>query len=394
MAAEMTPALRDWLQRRRSELNQKFQSARRRFNQLQPADCLALCRKHLPALSEPFTAATEPLLEAVYDLLLLHAGRRLLGAQSSHAGLERLLGKTTLALRPLLLADPRRALPMLSNAVEFLGAKGEAFLELLERLAPQAETVDELLDWGGLAAWRLGEARLRSYALSSLEDVPDEALLLILQLDGWPKEAAPLARAACLHQGWARPEELVSPATAAAAEKASAKQIAAWTAQLASPWGPAPKGKGAATAAGGAWKAAAALGAFLGVSRGDESTAPTAGDQEKPWRQAATVGEFVGFGGRFTQPPILVSAGEHDHPHRFYARCGDEVFRIDADVYGWVCRAQPDSGGPAFPIAKLGPAPTLSDRPVTSWLHFGTVALCTTADSCRIRVLVPREKPL
>lgn len=393
MAAEMTPALQDWLMRRRSELNQKFQAARRRFNQLQPADCLALCRKHLPAIAEPFTAATESLLEAVYDLLLLHAGRRLLGAQSSHAGLERLLGKTALALRPLLLSDPRRALPMLSNAVENLGAKGEAFLELLERLAPLAENVDELLDWGGLAAWRLGEARLRSYALSSLEDVPDEPLLAILQLDGWPTAAAPLARAACLHQGWTKPDEVVSPAAAAAAENASAKQLAAWTAQLASPWGASPKGKGAATAAGGAWKAAAALGAFLGVSSGEEP-APPAGDKEVSWRQAATVGEFVGFGGRFTQPPTLVSAGEHDHPHRFFVRSGDEVFRIDADVFGWVCRVQPDSGGPVLPVAKLGPAPTLADRPVTSWLHFGTVALCTTADSYRIRVLIPRRAPL
>lgn len=98
------------------------------------------------------------------------------------------------------------------------------------------------------------------------------------------------------------------------------------------------------------------------------------------------VGDFAGFGGPFLEPPMLLDPGTA-HRHRFWAKSGNSVYRIDADVFGWTARPDPSV---EYPVAeskprskdrsKRGPAGS------TSVVHGDGVTAYTLPDSFRIRV--------
>jgi hypothetical protein len=197
-----------WLEPRRAALNERFERARRRSPALDPVDALARLASALPAVAGPEPAAAR-LMDVVYDLVLLHAGR---GAFARHPGLEVLLTETFAALRPFLLAAPASLPGALSNAVENLGDIGEPWVRALPDVAA---TLGEsggapldaaaLLDAGAVLAWRLGEARLREKALArartlpiatvraalGLGDIDVGAVLERLSADAWNDPLAP-----------------------------------------------------------------------------------------------------------------------------------------------------------------------------------------------------------
>ena len=70
------------------------------------------------------------------------------------------------------------------------------------------------------------------------------------------------------------------------------------------------------------------------------------------WGPAGTVGEFSGFGGPFDEPPVLLDGGPEGHRHRFFAMSGDAAWRIDADLFGWTCRADGAAAGYSVREAK------------------------------------------
>ncbi|MDP2314799.1 MAG: hypothetical protein Q8P41_17980 [Pseudomonadota bacterium] len=198
----------DWLPDRRVQLNERFERARRRTPALDPADTLARLATAIPGLAGPEPAAAR-LLDVVYDLVLLHAGR---GAFARHPGLAVLLEETFPALRPALLAAPVSLPGALSNAVENLGAVGEAWARALPGVvATLGAPVDAatLLDAGAVLAWRLGEARLRVGALEraralpvatvraalKLGDVDVPAVLARLTTDAWNDPLGPSDKA-------------------------------------------------------------------------------------------------------------------------------------------------------------------------------------------------------
>jgi hypothetical protein len=339
--------VRDWLAGQRAALNGRFQSARRRFPALDGDAVLALCRELLPPLAGPDAGASAELLAAVYDLILLHAGRGTLspgGAQPVAV----LLRETFPALRPLLAARARHLPGALSNAVENLGPRGLAFARALVPLAPVLTRPEELLDAGAVLAWRLGDARLRGPALERADRLPAPAVLTSLGLGDWPGEAAPLVVAGLRADGWCRPEGMFGAGTMAGLGRAAPDRLDRLRQDI---------------------------------------TRPAAA-----WRPAGRPGNYLGFDGHFDRPPLLLASDGEADPHRFGVRSGTAAFRLHADVFGWVC--EPAGTSDARPAEAKRPAGVkLPARPTSLVVRAGAVAY-TTADSFRVGVLAPARDPL
>jgi hypothetical protein len=312
-------ALRDWLAAQRPALNQRFRLAARQYPRLDAEAVLRLTRDLLPPLASEPDPNLPALLDALFDLILLHAGRGTLtpdGGRSPAVGV--LLRESFPALRPMLLAKPRSLPGALSNAVENSGGRGVTFARTLPAVAAHPTSADELLDAGAVLAWRLGDARLRPVALAAAAKLPPDAVLAALGLPDRPPDAAPALVAALTADGWHRPD---SP------------------------------------------------------------------DRPDGWSLAARLGNFRGFDGHFDEPPRLLDGGPHATRHRFWVRCGRDRFRIDADVFGWVCQPDAAADYPDSParVPKGVPVPAAATSAVTR----PDLVAFTRPDSFRVSVMVP-----
>jgi len=305
---------REWLEARREELNARFLLARRRFPRLDGRVVLDLAAELLPALAGKGERGSAELMQSIYELILLHAGRGLVGADAGETPLGVLLRETFPRLRPLLLKDPRALPAALSNAVENHAEHGIIFARALPDLAAHVTEPAELLDAGAVLAWRLGQPRLREQALDLAAKLPPAATLAALLLEDWPAEAAEPLRAALQADAWRAPEQVLSSATRARLKEMPAGKVKEVRERLAAP----PLETAAA------------------------------------WDLGGSIGNFTGFGGTFEEPPLLLDAGARGTRHRFWALSTDGVFRIDADVFGWTCR--PDAQAD-FPVQEVRPKP-------------------------------------
>lgn len=302
MAKEIAGEARDWLASRRDELNARFRIAQRRYPRLDAPHVLQMLSGILPPLAGQDGAAAHDLLSAVYDLVLLHAGRGLLGERNKQsAGGETfagvLLRETFPSIRSLLLKKPRALAGALSNAAENLGDRGVAFARAIGAIGGSLTDPGHLLDAGVVLAWRMGEPRLRGEAFIAGAKLPARAALQTLGLSGWPEPAAELVFSALQADAWREPEALFTSATLSGLAKRSAAEIAALRKTLVEP----------------------------------------APEQPSAWRENVALGNFTGFGGAFDEPPLLLGDGQLANRHRLWALSTEGVYRIEADVFGWVC---------------------------------------------------------
>jgi hypothetical protein len=288
----------EWLEVRREELNQRFLLARRRHPRLAPGPVLELLARVVPPIAN--AGGSHALLSAVYDLVLLHAGR---DALATHPGLSTLLLETL----PLVGAELERApgvlVPALSNAVENLRDKGDAFARELPGVLKGLDDPRMMLDACGVLAWRLGDPRLRASALRVAPTLPARALLAALGLGAWPEAAAAVAIEALQLDAWHLPSDLASPATLVAVARAPGERVRSTIDAL-------------------------------------RAAPPVSLDR---WRVVASVGAFTGFGGSFDSPPVVLDGGDR---HTIHLKAGDTFFVIEADVFGWSCRREKDRGLP------------------------------------------------
>lgn len=338
----------DWLAARHDDLDQRFERARRRFPALKSEPVLERLAELLPPLAGPEPQSGD-LLGAVYDLVLLHAGR---DSFATHPGIALLLRETFPKLRPLLLERPSLLPGALSNAVENMGARGPALAEALGRLAGLIASADMLLDAAAVVAWRLGEARLRQSALEVAARLPPGLVLEALDLADWPEPAAAIALAALRADAWRAPRALLSEATLRSLAAASPQAIAALEQRL---------------------------------QEEAPATPPAA------WEVIARIGDFAGFGGNFEVPPWLLDGGGR---HRFFLRCGPHYFRMDADIFGSVCRPHPplDLAVRSAVLDGAPPLPGVYD--VTCVILWPGLLATSHADSHRLRIAAPKRAPL
>lgn len=339
--------IREWLTGRRVELNGRFRAVARARPGLDPGKVLALCREFLPPLAtEPHPGLPE-LLDAVFDLILLHSGRGLIGIGSAEpTALEILLRHSFQELRPRLLELPRSLPAALSNATENMAAAGARFARELVLLAKVAEDAGQLVEAGEILAWRLGEPRFRRGALDRASRLPPKLVLAALGEPAWPESAAPVAVAALRADAWRRLDELFTPETL---EMLSGS----------------PRGD-----------------VLAGLVRAAEAGAPPC----ESWPLRGSVGDFRGFDGDFEFPPVLLEAGPESNRHCFITRHGPAEMLVHADAFGWSC--QPVVA-PQRNVAFHGiPAGT------TSAVQGKDYRALTHANSFRIRVHVPPRMPL
>jgi hypothetical protein len=272
------------------------------------------------------------LLSSVYDLILLHAGRGTVapgGGDSSALGV--LLRKAFPRLRLLLLERPLYLPAALSNAVENLGAHGAELAHGLAALADDLANGDALLDAGAVLGWRLGETRLRTHALARAAQLPPRVVRIALGIEACPQEAVPQVLARLTADGWRWPEELLTPA-------------------------PAPAGA------------------------------------KTDWSLTARLGNFRGFDGHFLRPPLLLDPGSAAGRHRFWVR-SETNFRLDADIFGWVCRPDPTVDFPVFALKGKEKRPPHLPSAATSYVEAESLLAFTLADSFRVRILTPSRRP-
>ncbi|HLX64996.1 MAG TPA: hypothetical protein VKX17_27245 [Planctomycetota bacterium] len=385
-SATVTGPAREWLSSRREDLNARFRMAKRRFVKLDSQAVLALTGELLPPLAGNGEAGSDELLSEIFDLILLHAGRGLLAQAPSP--MRALLAQAFPRLRAVLIQRPRLLPSALSNAVENVGARGAEFAHALSAMAEHLQNAEQLQDAGVVLAWRLGEARLREQALKAATQIPNVAALIALGLDGWPHYTAPLAVAALIGDAWCHPRERIRPQTLLDLTHAPRERIFELLDKLAAP-------------------APVAL--------------PMTPAAALELRLSGTCGEFAGYGGYFLEPPKLLYVGRMASRHRFWVRSGTTNYRIDADVFGWVCKPDPSADFPLNETFKNASAlkkraaidadkpALLADGLFFSRGHFekigdlngassfnicGDVLAATLPDSFRVRVYSPARPVL
>ena len=362
-------AAKRWFESRREELNLRFERQRRQFPTLDPQYVLALTEQIIPPLAGDEPEANE-LCRNVFELILLHAARNSFAVRP---GIRVLMCNAFPRLRTLLLKSPRDLPGSLCNATENLGRKGAEFAERLGAMAHHVATLENLLATGALLAWRLGEARLRTHALTGARSLPPGIVLEALDLPDWPEGAVSLALAALENDGWRAPHLRVSERTLHALGRAEVKSDE--------------------------------------LIRTLESL-PT--PRLREWKIDFHVGDFSGFDGSFNSPPTVLNSGDR---HTFLVRSGETFFQLTADCFGWVCRniADPELDA-RMPRAtsvwsRLGLRTATDDRKwlspdgeltldgesarfdalkeATSFVPFRRLVAFTTKDSFRVRILLP-----
>jgi hypothetical protein len=364
--ALITGSAAQWLEQNREELNARFRVALRRFPQLKPAAFSVLLSELLPTFTGK-EKSLHALYSSLYDLALLHVGRRTL---FNGAGLSILLRESFPALGPLLLEQPRQLSEGLSNAVENLGKNGATFARQIIAVARHVTSAQQLLDAGAVLAWRLGEARLREQVLQLAPTLPTHAVLEALLLPSWPEEALPLVLLSLQANSWRSPASLFKDETLQKLPTLTPAERATLRHQLI-----------------------------------QTSLAPPS-----DWIKVASLGDFVGFGGAFTSVPILLQHPQESR-HQFFIESNRQTFRLFADIFGSLCRPEEITPlNPRFALSrdKKITVPTLfndgslqlrgsslklpSAQGASSFSFFDDLLVFSHKDSFRLMLLAPHRE--
>lgn len=239
----------------RDQFNARYAQARHAYPSLDGAAFGAHLSQNVAPLIEAVARAAPNAASLVaqiaYDLSLELVGQKFMGAGARYPLIEQGWREAFPALAAHIAARPQALLVALTNALYNLsltpGARGEAWIAALPKLAPLCATPDQLLSAGQTLAWRMGMAHYRDGALDACATLPPALALAALGVSGAGDEAARDAAIRALRQDrWLRLDNA------------------------------APNRRGAPAL-----------------------------------RQVALVGAFRGFGGQFMSPPLVASDGEH-----------------------------------------------------------------------------------
>lgn len=190
MGALITGPLAEALESGREHFNAQFDHASRVAPRLNPEEFVGLLRRTLALVVEAAHRAqaerTGEVVEALYLLSLELLGKGLLGSNSKHPLIEE-AWRRLLPAAPLLLAQwPTRFAGAITNAVYNLSSvqPGAAakWIEHMERIGKECQTLDEYRHVGEVMAWRSGMAHYRAEALKLCAHLPDHLARLALGL--------------------------------------------------------------------------------------------------------------------------------------------------------------------------------------------------------------------
>jgi hypothetical protein len=169
----LSGALADSLRRNRPLFNTKFAAATKSENPIHEQ----AFKEHVASTLDPIVRAvaaefperTDPVVDALFDLSLNLFRHNLLGPKAKTAAIPD-AWRNLLPLIPRLLArEPARVAGSITNALYNLsrtrGTRRRDWIQALMSVGSSCQNAGELLDCGGIVAWRCGMAQYRGGAL-------------------------------------------------------------------------------------------------------------------------------------------------------------------------------------------------------------------------------------
>jgi hypothetical protein len=176
----------------RESFNARFAERRRGGSSIDAAAFL----EHLANVVDPivdaiarhFSERTRAAVDELYDLSLELFSASLLGPRARMPEVGDVWQRLLPSVARLLARDPARVAGALSNAAWNLAQQPETrtdwWIDALRDLAPECESIDDLLDCGKIVAWQAGMAQYRAGALETARKLAPVLAARALRLPG------------------------------------------------------------------------------------------------------------------------------------------------------------------------------------------------------------------
>jgi hypothetical protein len=200
-APPVSAALADALASNRTHFNARVAETRQRHPSFDSAAFVAFVRSSVDGVAQSVAAValerTAAVVNAAYDVALELVAQGLAGPGARSTVVEQAWTLVAPRCAQLVALQPFEVLGALSNAALYVaavaGARPRDWLEDMARLAGHAQSFQQLLVLGQVAAWRAGLAQFREGALQAADTLPPPLALLAFGADAatdpteWPR---------------------------------------------------------------------------------------------------------------------------------------------------------------------------------------------------------------
>jgi hypothetical protein len=187
----ISPTLTKILRAGRPQFNAQVAEAKHRYPAFKTEDFSNFLIESVDPLVQAVQKAMpdycSSVLVVAYDIALNLIGRDLAGPHVHNQRMNRLWQTIFPVLAVRVAESPQLVLGALSNAlinIETLsGGRPDQWLDMMQKLAPQTSSCQQLLNIGVLVAWCCGAAHFRQAALRISSELPDALVLNALGVD-------------------------------------------------------------------------------------------------------------------------------------------------------------------------------------------------------------------
>jgi hypothetical protein len=200
-APPVSAALADALAANRAHFNARVAETRHRHPTFDSAAFLAFVRTGVDGVAQSVAAVapdrTAAVVAAAYDVALELVAQGFAGLGARSPVVEQAWASVAPRCARLVALQPVEVLGALSNAALYVaamaGARPADWLDDMARLAGHAQSYEQLLGLGQVAAWRAGIAQFREGALQAADALPPPLALMAFGADAatgpaeWPR---------------------------------------------------------------------------------------------------------------------------------------------------------------------------------------------------------------
>ncbi len=197
MAEPLAGTLARILEQNRSRYNSKFALVKSQFPKLADsvfaAQLSELVQPLVELADQKAPDKTTSIVDAYFDLALELCGREVFGGASRYSSINVAWHSLLPSLTALIVANPRRVVGAITNAVYTLSnepsASPQEWILRMSQAAPLCSDIDTLLQVGQATAWQAGMAHYRQAALSLCQSLSPALVRIAL---GIPTDTRPV----------------------------------------------------------------------------------------------------------------------------------------------------------------------------------------------------------
>jgi len=205
------PALASVLRSGRSDFNARFEATRRNLRDLQPESFLEFVGTRIDELATAVNSVSHDSVAettmVAYDAALELVGQNLAGPSARMKVIDEGWRRVLTKVPHLVASAPDQIIPAVSNALYHLasvqGTRPSQWIDKMESLGPQCDTVETFLKLGQLVAWRAGLAHFRDDGISLTEELPPRLVFEALDASAY-KDLSELS-SDLRHNPWLEP---------------------------------------------------------------------------------------------------------------------------------------------------------------------------------------------